>query len=276
MFLVCLLFSLLSASDSIIWQELDLVFSDVSSGLQLALEADVFERLDVNGDNQLSEEEWRLFLESAAIKAFKDITEADMLELKQNLAYPVLEVTEDMDASQIENICDIVRQLEEMDLVEEFEKLFPNNSNPELLVEAALEIVRSGPVTVPERNFLKFDAYLEEVGPKARFSKDLQIPEECKQISASTRRRTFSGLVLDPIAITMRSMPIQAYCSTGHESWMNWFCKSEYKVFWGEYERLRWLCSNTFYAGPCHYELLWNLQWRNMKEEYELDVPKRG
>jgi len=187
-FTVALLLSCaLGANDRVIWDELNLVKSDISNGLKLSLEADAFDRLDVNHDNKLSEEEWRHFLESSAVETFKQITVADMLEIKQNLVYPVFKVTEEMNASQINIMCGIALSLEKMDLVQEFEKLF--HDKPELLVQAALEHVRTAPVA--EKNFVKFDAYLEKLGEEQElFSKELHIPEECKQM---TRRRTFGS-----------------------------------------------------------------------------------
>jgi len=217
MFLVSLLFSLaLCANNNVVWNELDLVYSDVSKGLKLALEADVFNRLDVDNDGTLSGEEWRLFLESALFKTLGDITEADMLEMKQNLVYPVFEITEDMDAAHVARVCSVVRQLEEMDLVQEFERSF--NDDPYLFQKALLELFGQAPITFTGKSLVKFDAYLEKVKQRELYSKELRIPEECKELNVPTkRRRTFGsvGKFLGDMASTLINDTPAAIVSTG-------------------------------------------------------------
>merc|ERR1712012_921587 len=113
-----------------------------------------------------------------------------------------------MDAAHVARICSVVRYLEEMDLVQEFERTF--NDDPQLFEKAVLTLFRGAPLRFTEKNLVKFDSYLEGLKQKS-FSKELQIPEECTQLG---RRRTFGKFLGDMLKTLLNENPAAAI-STG-------------------------------------------------------------
>lgn len=104
------------------WAELDLVVTGATGGkLASLLEEDVFADLDKDADGKLSKEEILPLLEDSVVESLSGLTAAKMTEMKNNVRYPVYEVTEGMDAEQIEEVCGLVAALQEINVQEVLE-----------------------------------------------------------------------------------------------------------------------------------------------------------
>lgn len=192
-----LLFTALYSLKPVVLDELALAYdSDTSQTLKVILQTDVFDRLDKDHDGVLSAEEWRLFLEGSAENFYGGVT-SEMVKIIETYPYPVLEVTDDMTPDQVQAVCNLGNQLKDLDLVKEMER-YANDAH--LLLKDASDDIRQTPAQ--ELNLVQFQYFLEKAS-LMRLSKQLVIPEECKQLAGTGRRRTFSflGSLILPIAI---------------------------------------------------------------------------
>jgi len=243
MFFTLFLFSqALSSNLGEVWDELNNAFDpNTSPGEKLTLELDAFEHVDLDHDGILSTEEWTHFMESAVERIFGDLTPEDIRGFKDNLVYPVFEVTDDMSEGHVRSLCALAQDLEELDLAEEFENLA---ENPSLLLSTALEIVRMAPS--PVTNVWDFGSFMEEAN-HLTFSEELVIPEECKTLAVQTpRRRAFGGAIVAGMAALGSGVGAALQkCAEGN-------CDQANKAFVKESEKT-WNWSVNAFVAPFKY-----------------------
>lgn len=234
MFSFYLITAIVYSLKPVVHDELALAYNaDTSQSLKVALVNEAFEVLDEDHDGKLSAEEWRHFLEGSAEISYGGVT-PEMLKLTETYRYPVLEVTDDMTPDQVEAVCNLGNQLENLDLVEET-KRYANDTS--LVLKDALEDIRRS--LVQELNLVQFQSFLEKATVMT-WSKQLTIPEECKQLAVTGRRRTF---ILGSLIIPISVIAAINGCHPFQNCWDNPGCKCS------NYEQ-RYQCRCAF-GTPC-------------------------